>query len=72
NDTVTMSMAVSGVFTGATTLDRSRTRQPDVFSGRLGVTSWLRKGLYIEPSVSFALNGPADSFAFAVTMPYAF
>jgi excisionase family DNA binding protein len=72
NDTLTMSMAVSGVFTGATTLDRSRTRQPDVFSGRLGVTSWLRKGLYIEPSVSFALNGPADSFAFAVTMPYAF
>lgn len=72
NDSLAISMAVSGVFTGTTTLDNSRVRQPDAFSARFGLTSWLGKGLYIEPSVSFALGGPGDGFAFAVTMPYAF
>jgi hypothetical protein len=28
--------------------------------------------LYIEPTVSFGLNGPGDSFALGVTLPYTF
>ena len=39
---------------------------------RFALTSWLAEGLYIEPSVSFGLSGPEDSFAFGVTIPYAF
>jgi excisionase family DNA binding protein len=72
NDTLAISMAASGVFTGSSSLDAARPRQPGVISGRLGLTSWLAKGLYIEPSVSFALTGPGNSVAFGVTMPYAF
>ena len=72
NDTLTLSTSVSGVFSGATRFDNAALRQQDSFSLAFGLTSWLAKGLYIEPSVSFGLNGPGDSFAFGVTVPYSF
>jgi len=72
NDTLALSMAVSGAFTGDTIIDNTSFRQPRAFSGRFGLTSWLARGLYIEPSVSFGLTGPGRSFAFGVTLPYAF
>jgi excisionase family DNA binding protein len=72
NDTLALSMAVSGVFNATTAVNDVRSRQSSSFSGRFGLTSWLAKGLYIEPSVSFGLSGPGRSFAFGVTMPYAF
>ena len=73
NDTLAISMGVSGVFTGAAAaVDETRVRQPGTFAARFGVTSWLAKGLYIEPSMSFALTGPGSSFAFGMTLPYSF
>ena len=72
NDTLAISMAVSSAFAGDTMLDDTRSQGANVFGARFGLTSWLARGLYIEPSVSFALNGPGNSFAFAVTLPYAF
>jgi hypothetical protein len=73
NDTLAINMAVAGLFTGAgTTVDNTRFRQPGTFSARFGVTSWLARGLYVEPSVSFGLTGPGRSFAFGLTFPYAF
>jgi excisionase family DNA binding protein len=72
NDTVAISMAVAGLFTGKTTIDGIAARQPSVFSARFGLTAWLAEGLYVEPSVSFGLSGPGDGFAVGVTLPYAF
>jgi excisionase family DNA binding protein len=72
NDTLAISTAVSGLFTGATTIGTTTLRQADTFSLRFAITSWLAQGLYIEPSVSFGLAGPGDSFAFGVTIPYSF
>jgi hypothetical protein len=72
NDTLAISMSVGGAFTGTSTLDNVRFRQPSVFSGRFALTSWLARGLYIEPSVGFGLSGPGRSFTFGVTIPYAF
>ena len=72
NDTLTISTSVSGLFTGATEFDNARLRRQDNFSLQFALTSWLAEGLYIEPSVSFGLNGPGDSFAFGVTVPYTF
>lgn len=72
NDTVAISMAVSGLFTRPTGPDGTRSQQPSVYSARFGLTSWLAEGLYIEPSISFGLNGPGDTFAFGVTLPFAF
>jgi hypothetical protein len=66
-------MAVSGLFRGTVNApDDARLREPGSFSLRFGVTSWLARGLYIEPSVSLLLSGPSRSFAFGVTLPYAF
>jgi hypothetical protein len=72
NDTVAISMAVSGLFTRPTGPDGTRLQQPSVYSARFGLTSWLAEGLYIEPSISFGLSGPGDTFAFGVTLPFAF
>ena len=72
NDTLAISTAVSGLFAGATTFDNATLRQPDSFSARFALTSWLAEGLYIEPSVSFGLSGPHNSFVFGVTIPYSF
>jgi excisionase family DNA binding protein len=72
NDTVAISLAVAGLFAGATTLDGVTAKQPSIFSARFGLTASLAEGLYIEPSISFGLSGPGDSFAFGVTIPYAF
>lgn len=41
------------------------------YSLQLGLTSWLTKGLYIEPTVSFSLNGN-DSVTFGLQIPYTF
>jgi excisionase family DNA binding protein len=72
NDTVAISMTVSGLFTGSTTFGNATSKQPAMFSSRFGLTTRLGEGLYIEPSVSFGLGGPDNSFAFGVTLPYAF
>ena len=72
NDTLTLSTAVSGLFTRETAFDNATLREQELFSLQFGLTSWLAEGLYIEPTVSFGLNGPGDSFAFGVTVPYTF
>jgi len=72
NDTLTISTSVSGVFAGGTSFDNATLRQQDSYSLQLSLTSWLARGLYIEPSVAFGLNGPGDSVAFGVTVPYTF
>ena len=72
NDTLTLSTSLSGVFLGETDFDNATLRQRELFSLRFGLTSWLAKGLYIEPTVSFGLNGPGDNFALGVTVPYTF
>ncbi len=72
NDTLTISTAVSGLFTGATSFDSAELRQSERFSLQFGLTSLLTKNLYIEPTVSIGLNGPGNSFAIGVTLPYTF
>ena len=72
NDSLAISMSVAGAFTGPSVLDNVRFRQPSVFGARFALTSWLARGLYIEPSVGFGLSGPGRSFTFGVTLPYSF
>ncbi len=72
NDTLTLSTSISGLFTFETEFDNATLSQQELFSLQFGLTSWLAKGLYIEPTVSFGLNGPGDSFAIGVTVPYTF
>jgi excisionase family DNA binding protein len=72
NDTLTISTSVSGLFSGESTFTNATLLRQDIYSLQLGLTSWLARGLYIEPSVSFGLSGPGNSVAFGVTLPYTF
>ena len=72
NDSLAISTAASAVFSGARTFEAPESRRVDTFGLRFALTSALARGLYIEPSVSLGLSGPARSFAFGVTLPYSF
>lgn len=72
NDTLTISTSVSGLFSSESTFTNATLLRQDIYSLQLGLTSWLGRGLYIEPSVSFGLSGPGNSVAFGVTLPYTF
>jgi len=71
NDTVAISTTFAGAFTGPTSADNPTGRQP-IFSGRFALTSRLMARLFIEPSVSFSLNGSRSGFAMGITLPYSF
>jgi hypothetical protein len=70
NDTLAISTVASGAFIRAAT--NSASQRVDFFSLRVALTSALARGLYIEPSVSFGLSGPGQSFTMGVTVPYSF
>jgi excisionase family DNA binding protein len=72
NDTITLSTALDALFLSESDFDNATLRQQELFSIQFGLTSWLAPGLYIEPTVSYGLNGPGDSFAIGVTLPYTF
>jgi excisionase family DNA binding protein len=72
NDTLTLSTSLSGLFIIETVFDNATLRQQELFSLQFGLTSLLTEGLYIEPTVSFGLNGPGNSFVFGVSLPYTF
>ena len=69
NDTIAISTVASGAFIRPTS---DTSRRIDFFSMRFALTSYLAKGMYIEPSVSIGLSGPGQNFTMGVTIPYAF
>ena len=72
NDTLTLSSALSGVFTGETSFTNATLRRRESFSLRFGLTSLLARGFYIEPTVSFNLNGDGNDVVIGLSMPYTF
>lgn len=72
NDTLSISTAFSGRFTGDTEFDRVTLRSREQYSLRFGLTSILTKGLSIEPSVSFNLAGTNPNVTVGVNLPYTF
>lgn len=72
NDTLTLSTALDAAFTGRTTFDRLTLLSNERYNLRFGLTSYLAKGLYIEPSVSFGLTGPGSEVTIGINLPYTF
>jgi hypothetical protein len=72
NDRLSLSTSVSGVFTAETTFSHVVLRARQRFSLQLGLTALLTARLYIEPTVSFGLNGPGDTVTIGVSLPYTF
>ena len=72
NDTLTLSTAVSGLFTRRTTFSNAVLPSRERFSLQLGLTSQLRKDLYIEPTISYELTGTGSNITLGVSLPYTF
>jgi len=72
NDSLTMSIAFSGLFASETDFANARLRSQESYSMRFGLTSLLTEDLYIEPTISYGLNGSDNSFVFGINMPYTF
>lgn len=72
NDTLTLSTSLSGVFQSQTELNGTRLPSREQYSLQFGVTSYLAKGLFIEPFVNFALNGTNSDVVIGTNLPYTF
>ena len=72
NDTLTLSTALSGAFTDETAFTNATLRSRESFSLQFGLTSLLAPGFYIEPTVSFNLNGDGNDVVLGLSMPYTF
>ncbi|MGH8503077.1 MAG: helix-turn-helix domain-containing protein [Gammaproteobacteria bacterium] len=72
NDTLSISTAFSGRFTGDTEFDRVTLRSREQYSLRFGLTSILTKNLSVEPSVSFNLAGTSPNVTVGINLPYTF
>lgn len=72
NDRLSGSASVIGTFNPDTEFDDFTLESDQTFDLRFALTSLLREGLFIEPSVSIGLNGPDSRFAFGLSIPYLF
>jgi excisionase family DNA binding protein len=68
-------LSVGGAVTGSFDLgggDEDTGSSGQNFALRFNVTWLLTEGIFLEPSVSFGLNGPGDNVAFGLSMPFSF
>ena len=72
NDTVILNTALSGIFNLETTFDNAVFRQNETFNLRTGLTARISRNLFIQPSVSYRLNGPGSGLIFGLNFPYTF
>jgi excisionase family DNA binding protein len=68
NDTLSVSGSVSAVFTAAVTSPSASLRRQESYSVGFGLTSRVSRAIYLEPAVSLGLGGPADGFAFGLSV----
>jgi excisionase family DNA binding protein len=72
NDTVILNTALSGSFNFATTFDDAAFRQNETFNLLLGLTARVSRDLFVQPSVSYRLNGLGSGVVFGLNFPYTF
>lgn len=73
NDTLTLSTSIAGVFSAQTRFSNGLVLPAqERYSLRFALTAFLTDGLFIEPSVSFGLNGNSSDVTFGLNLPYTF
>ncbi len=72
NDTLSINSAISNSFARATTFSNAELRSSNAASLQLGMTARIAKGLYLQPSVGFRLNGPTRGYTLGLNMPITF
>jgi excisionase family DNA binding protein len=72
NDTLTLNTSLTGTLTGRSTFGEAVLRQSEAFSLLFGLTTRVSRTIYLQPSVSFRLNGPGNGVVFGLNIPYVF
>jgi hypothetical protein len=72
NDTLMLSTAISGLLSPSVTFASATLPSTERYTLQFGLTSLLTERLYIEPTVSFGLNGTSSNVAFGISIPYTF
>lgn len=72
NDTLILNSALSGSFDLETSFANAFLRQNEVFNLRMGLTARISRSLFVQPSVSYRLNGPGSGLVFGLNFPYTF
>ena len=72
NDTVILNTALSGIFNLETTFANAEFRQNEIFNLRTGLTARISRNLFVQPSVTYRLNGPGSGLIFGLNFPYTF
>lgn len=72
NDTLILNSALSGVFNLKTSFSDALIRQTETFNLRMGLTARISRRLFVQPSVSYRLNGPGSGLVLGLNFPYTF
>lgn len=72
NDTLMLSTAVSGLLSPSSIFASATLPSTERYTLQFSLTSLLTERLYIEPTVSFGLNGTSSNVAFGISIPYTF
>jgi len=72
NDAITLSTQVGGIITTKTKFDDATLPQNELFFLDLGLTARLGRSFYLEPNVSFGLNGDENRVVLGLTAPFTF
>lgn len=72
NDRLSFSAALDSAFGSAVDVGTVRLASEQNYALRLALTALLTENTYIEPSVSFRLNGPGSGFLLGLSIPYTF
>lgn len=71
NDTLSINTSIAASFAAATEFPEFpgvELRQQDSYAVQFGLTSWLARGVYVEPVLSYQLDGPDDGFAVGLSV----
>lgn len=72
NDTIILNAGLSGSFNMATSFAQADLRQNETFNLLMGLTARVSPNLFVQPSVSYRLNGPGSGVIFSLNFPFTF
>ncbi len=72
NDSIILTTALAGTFSRATSFAEAELRENETYNLLLGLTARISPRLFVQPSVSFRLNGPGNGVIFGLNFPLTF
>lgn len=72
NDTLSLNTAISSAFTRGATFTNAELRPSSTSTLQLGMTARVARGLYLQPSLTYRLNGPGSGFTLGLNVPVTF